>query len=186
VAGLVTVALLAACGSNRPQVVDSTVVRTTVTTRTPTPAPQPTGAINVGPTATIVAPCPYLDVPTAQAQEGNRIGRTVVLQAAGQPIGCRFYYYYDADHAVLSITSARFRSANLAYNAMVRLGQAGRNQLPVRNLIPGVDGVLYQTAGNLDWACSFAKGDMVVTVLTDQKNVSFNARNIAATIAPKF
>jgi hypothetical protein len=193
VAGLVTVgaALLAACGSNRPQVVDSTVVRTTVTTRTPTPTPQPTGAINVGPTATIAAACPYLDVPTAQQQEGNRIGRTVVLQAAGQPVGCRFYYYYDANHAVLSITSARFRSATLAYNAMVRLGHAGRNPIPVRNLIPGVDGVLYQTAfyppdGNLDWACSFAKGDTVVTVLTDQKNVSFNARNVATTIAPKF
>jgi hypothetical protein len=54
-----------------------------------------------------------------------------------------------------------------------------------------VDGVLYQTAFNppderLDWACSFATGDTVVTVKTDQKNVSFNARNIAKTIAPKF
>ena len=133
---------------------------------------------------------PYLDVPTAQDEEGNRIGAIVVLRAGGRTVGCRFSYYYDG-HPVLEITSARFRSATLAYNAMVRLGQSGTHQIPVHDLIPGVDGVLYQTAFNppderLDWACSFATGDTVVTVKTDQKNVSFNARNIAKTIAPKF
>jgi hypothetical protein len=92
---------------------------------------------------------------------------------------------------VLEITSTRFRSAIFAYNAMVRLGQSGTNQIPVHDLLPGVDGVLYQTAFNppdegLDWACSFATAGTVVTVETDQKNVSFNARNIAKTIAPKF
>ena len=165
-------------------------MRTTITTRTPTPAPLPTGAIDVGPVSAVAGDCPYLDVPTAQDEEGNRIGAIVVLRAGGRTVGCRFSYYYDG-HPVLEITSARFRSATLAYNAMVRLGQSGTHQIPVHDLIPGVDGVLYQTAFNppderLDWACSFATGDTVVTVKTDQKNVSFNARNIAETIAPKF
>jgi hypothetical protein len=162
----------------------------TITTRTPTPTPLPTGAIDVGPVSAVAGDCPYLDVPTAQDEEGNRIGATVVLRAGGRTVGCRFSYYYDG-HPVLEITSARFRSATLAYNAMVRLGQSGTHQIPVHDLMPGVDGVLYQTAFNppderLDWACSFATGDTVVTVKTDQKNVSFNARNIAKTIAPKF
>jgi hypothetical protein len=180
--------LLAGCGKDAPEVVDSTAVHTTVTTRTPTPTP--TGAIDAGPVSAVAGDCPYLDVPTAQDEEGNRIGSTVVLKAGGRVVGCRFSYYYD-NHVVLEITSVRFRSATFAYNAMVRLGQAGSHQIPVRGLAPGVDGVLYQTTfnppdGNLDWACSFATGDTVVTVKTDQKNVSFNARNIAMTIAPKF
>jgi hypothetical protein len=190
VGAAVAAATLAACGTRAPAVVDSTAVRTTVTTRTPTPTPLPTGAIDVGPVSAVAGDCPYLDVPTAQDEEGNRIGATVVLRAGGRTVGCRFSYYYDG-HPVLEITSARFRSATLAYNAMVRLGQSGTHQIPVHDLIPGVDGVLYQTAFNppderLDWACSFATGDTVVTVKTDQKNVSFNARNIAKTIAPKF
>ncbi len=190
VAAAVAAATLAACGGRAPAVVDPTAVRTTITTRTPTPTPLPTGAIDVGPVSAVAGDCPYLDVPTAQDEEGNRIGGTVVLRAGGRTVGCRFSYYYDG-HPVLEITSARFRSATLAYNAMVRLGQSGTHQIPVHDLIPAVDGVLYQTAFNppderLDWACSFATGDTVVTVKTDQKNVSFNARNIAKTIAPKF
>jgi hypothetical protein len=185
-------ALLGACsGGAAPAVTDSTVVRTATATRTPTPTPLPTGAIDVGPVSTVPGVCPYLDVPTAEGEEGNRIGGTVVLRADGRTVGCRFSYYYDDGHPVLEITSTRFRSPTLAYNAMVRLGQSGTHQIPVPDLIPGVDGVLYQTAFNppdqrLDWACSFATAESVVTVKTDQQNVSFNARNIAKTIAAKF
>ena len=190
VAAAAVAATLVACGSRAPAVTGSTVVHTTITTRTPTPSALPTGAIDVGPVSAVPGVCPYLDAPTAQDDEGNRIGATVVLRVDGRTVGCRFDYYYDG-HPVLEITSARFRSTILAYNAMVRLGRSGTNQIPVQDLIPGVDGVLYQTAfnppdGRLDWACSFATADTVVTVKTDQKNVSFNARNIAKTIAPKF
>jgi hypothetical protein len=189
-AALAAAALLSACGSQAPDVVDTTVVHTTVTTRTPTPTSVPTGAIAPGPVTAVPGDCPYLDVPTAQDEEGNRIGRTVVLRAGGRTVGCRFSYFYDS-HVVLEITSARFRSPTLAYNAMVRLGKAGTNPIPAPNLVPGVDAVLYQTSfnppdGNLDWACSFATGDTVVTIKTDQKNVSFNARNIARTVASRF
>ena len=37
-----------------------------------------------------------------------------------------------------------------------------------------------------DYACTFAKGNVIVTVHTQQNDVSFNAKSLAATLAPKF
>ncbi|HEY2985486.1 MAG TPA: hypothetical protein VGJ38_15115, partial [Jatrophihabitantaceae bacterium] len=76
-------------------------------------------------------------------------------------------------------------------NAMVRIGKRGANFHGVQDLVPGVDGILYQTTfygvdGPTDWACTFATGRTVVTVKTAQNNVEFNARAIAKAIAPKF
>ncbi len=63
----------------------------------------------------------------------------------------------------------------------------------MKDLIPGVDAVLYKTqffgpdsAKGGDWACAFAKGNVMVVVHTQQTNVSFNARSIATMVAPKF
>src|SRR5262249_49988852 len=120
--------LLGACGNRAPAVVDSTAAHTTIVARTQTPAPLPTAAIDEGPVSAVPGVCPYLDVSTAQDEEGNRIGGTVVLRASGRTAGCRFSYLYDG-HPVLEISSARYRSATLAYNAMVRLGQTGTHQI---------------------------------------------------------
>jgi hypothetical protein len=122
--------------------------------------------------------------------EGNRIDKHYVLMAHGKPVGCRFMFWTDA-YAVLEITRQTYRSADAAYNAMVRTGQRGGHYHGVHGLVPGIDAMLYQTTfyppdGPTDWACTFAKGTVVVTVKTSQNNVEFNARNLAATIAPRF
>ena len=76
---------------------------------------------------------------------------------------------------------------------MVATGNAGVGAIGVKDLITGVDAVLYKTtffgqdgAKGSDWACAFAKGNVMVVVHTQQTNVSYNARAIATAIAPKF
>jgi predicted small secreted protein len=147
----------------------------------PPGAPVPSGYVQ--------GDCPYLPTATAQDLEGNRIYRTVVTTA--QPVSCRFYFWCCDYHATLDVQVQVLPSADSAYNTMVLTGQAGANVTGVHDLVPGVDAVLFQTpfyandAGK-DWAAAFAKDKTVVVVRTDQTDVSFNARRIAAAIAPKF
>jgi hypothetical protein len=118
--------------------------------------------------------------------------RTSTLTAL-KPVGCRFYFYAGPYEAISDILPTTFANPTDAYNAMVATGAAGTGTLGVKDLIPGVDGVLYKTqffgpdvAKGGDWACAFAKGNVMVIVHTQQTNVSFNARSIATSIAPKF
>jgi hypothetical protein len=200
--GLAAVALLAGCTS-----VQQDPVRTTGTatphpstssapasthksTPKPKPKPTPTGPIPVGPVKAVEGDCPYISVADAATKEGNRIDKHFVLMARGKVVGCRFLFWTDA-YAVLEITKQTYASADAAYNAMVRIGKRGANFHGVQDLVPGVDGILYQTSfyevdGPTDWACTFATGRTVVTVKTAQNNVEFNARAIAKAIAPKF
>jgi len=157
---------------------------------TPKPTPAPTGPLPVGPVKAVEGDCPYISVTDAATKEGNRIDRHFVLMARGKVVGCRFLFWTDA-YAVLEITKQTYASADAAYNAMVRIGKRGANFHGVQDLVPGVDGILYQTTfyeidGPTDWACTFATGRTVVTVKTAQNNVEFNARAIAKAIAPKF
>jgi len=198
--GLAAVALLAGCtsaqrdpaqttGTARPN--PSTPHPSTSTAKaTPKPKPTPTGPIPVGPVKAVEGDCPYISVTDAATKEGNRIDKHFVLMARGKVVGCRFLFWTDA-YAVLEITKQTYASADAAYNAMVRIGKRGANFHGVQDLVPGVDGILYQTTfyevdGPTDWACTFATGRTVVTVKTAQNNVEFNARAIAKAIAPKF
>jgi hypothetical protein len=70
---------------------------------------------------------------------------------------------------------------------MVTAATAGSNASSVAGI--GEGAVLYQTTfaagdGAQDWACAFVKGKLLVTVKTNQTDVSYNARHIAETIAP--
>ena len=74
---------------------------------------------------------------------------------------------------------------------MVLTGEAGVGVQAVPALVPGVPAVLFKTKffgpdGSRDWACAFAKGAVLVIVRTQQNDVSFNARQLAAALAPKF
>ena len=159
-----------------------------------TPPPAATVA-GMGPQAPMPAgfteaPCPYIDTQTAANLEGNRIYRTATSTGAG-PVTCRFYFWCCDFHATLEIQPVTYPSADAAYNAMVLAGKRGTNVTGVPGLIPGVDAVLYQTPfygrdDGRDWAAAFAKGTTMVIVRTDQTDVSYNARRIAATIAPRF
>ncbi len=198
--GLAAVALLAGCTSRQPDPAQTTGTATshppmshasTSTAKaTAKPTPTPTGPIPVGPVKAVEGDCPYINVTDAATKEGNRIDKHFVLMARGKVVGCRFLFWTDA-YAVLEITKQTYASADAAYNAMVRIGKRGANFHGVQDLVPGVDGILYQTTfyevdGPTDWACTFATGRTVVTVKTAQNNVEFNARAIAKAIAPKF
>jgi hypothetical protein len=134
--------------------------------------------------------CPYIATQDAAGIEGDRIYRTTVLHSL-TPVGCRFYFWCCDYEAIADIVPMTFATAADAYSAMVATGNAGANVSGVKNLVPGVDAVLYQTEfygpdGATDWAATFAKGRVMVTVHTQQKDISFNAKSFAATIAPKF
>ncbi|HYU03839.1 MAG TPA: hypothetical protein VEL02_08365 [Jatrophihabitantaceae bacterium] len=197
--GLAAVALLVGCTSaHHPAQTTGTATShppmshasTSTAKATAKPTPTPTGPIPVGPVKAVEGDCPYISVTDAATNEGNRIDKHFVLMARGKVVGCRFLFWTDA-YAVLEITKQTYASADAAYNAMVRIGKRGANFHGVQDLVPGVDGILYQTTfyevdGPTDWACTFATGRTVVTVKTAQNNVEFNARAIAKAIAPKF
>lgn len=130
--------------------------------------------------------CPYLTRKEASDLEGSLVGRVTVVTA--DPPGCNFYFAYGDGHMLLRISAQRFADPIDAYNAMVTAANAGSNADPVDEI--GDDAVLYQVGfydvdAAQDWACAFVKGGLLVTVNTDQKSPSFNARNIAETIAPR-
>lgn len=135
--------------------------------------------------------CPYISNTDLANAEGDHVYRTSLLTTTTPP-GCRFYFYAGPFEAIADIVPATFPTATEAYNAMVATGNAGVGVLGVKDLIPGVDAVLYKTTffgqdgPNGDWACAFAKGAVLVVVHTQQTNVSYNARAIATAIAPKF
>ena len=130
------------------------------------------------------APCPYLTNVQAEDLEGNRVGRSVVINTV--PVGCRFYFAYGDGHATLEITTQTFKTTVQAYNAMVSAGGPGAVG------VPGLadDGVLYVTDfyapdKGKDWACTFAKGLTIVTIKTDQTSPSLNAKLVAQAVAPQ-
>lgn len=196
-------ALVAGCSSASPVVRDTTVGKTVTGTvhtarpKTPpafTPAPATTVAGlppgTAPPSGEREAACPYISTQNAADTEGNRIYRTTIITST-HPTGCRFYFWCCDFHAVMDIVPRTFASPLEAYNAMVRTGEAGSNAIGVTTLVPGVSAVLYQTKfygadGATDWACTFATGTTMVTVHTNQNDVSFNARQLAALIAPRF
>jgi hypothetical protein len=136
-------------------------------------------------------PCPYIANTDVANLEGDHVYRSSVLTTTTPP-GCRFYFYAGPFEAIADIVATTFATATDAYNAMVATGAAGVAAEGAKNLIPGVDAVLYKTTffgqdgTNGDWACAFAKGKVMVVVHTQQTNVSYNARAIATAVAPKF
>jgi hypothetical protein len=195
--------LIAGCTSALPGVRDTTVVHT-VTSTVPAARPTTTPAFTPAPATTVVglppgaapprgereATCPYISTQNAAETEGNRIYRTTIITGT-HPVGCRFYFWCCDFHATMDIVPQTFGSALEAYNAMVRTGEAGSNAIGVKALVPGVSAVLYQTKfygpdGATDWACTFAKGTRLVTVRTNQNDVSFNAKQLATLIAARF
>ena len=149
------------------------------------------------PSGEVEKACPYVastpndnpDVNVAD-MEGDHVYRTTVLTAL-KPVGCRFYFYAGPYEAVADILPQTFATPVAANNAMVKTGEAGANYDGRKNIIKGVDAIVYQTKffgedGNQDWACVFAKGKVMVVVHAQQTNTSFNALQIATAVAPKF
>ncbi len=136
-------------------------------------------------------PCPYIANQDVADIEGDHVYRSAVITTT-KPNGCRFYFYASPFEAVADIVPMTFPTATDAYNAMIATAKAGTENLGVKDLVPGVDAVLFKTTffgqdgPDADWACVFAKGTVLVVVHTQQTNVSFNARSLAEAVAPKF
>jgi hypothetical protein len=144
------------------------------------------------PAGEVEGTCPYIANQDFAGLEGDRVYRTSTITTM-KPVGCRFYFWSSPFQAIGDIQPMTFATPTDAYNAMVATGNAGTNTIGVKDLIAGVDAVLYKTtyfgpdtAKGGDWACAFAKGNVMVVVHTEQTNVSYNARAIAAAVAPKF
>lgn len=205
---LAIVLVLSGC-TGRKKLVTTTVgttIHTTVTATRSAPPPtfRPTPASTVGPLTPEQQPapgevekaCPYIlssfeQGPNSIADlEGDRVYRTTVLTTM-KPVGCRFYFWASPYEAITEIAARTFPTSLQAHNAIVLTGQTGTEAQGRRNIVPGVDAVLYRTAfygvdGTRDWACVFAKGRVMVIVRTQRKDTSLNALLIAQTIAPKF
>ena len=202
---LIAGSLSACTGSPAPPAPsDVTITSTVVSTRPAPPVFTPAPASTVAPLPPEQAPapgeverlCPYISSTPAENPavnvadiEGDHVYRTTVLTTM-KPVGCRFYFYAGPFEAVADITTRTFPTALAAHNAMVLTGEAGQGAQGIKDLVPGVDAVLFQTRffgpdGTTDWACVFAKGRVMVTVHTQQTDVSFNVRQLATAVAPK-
>lgn len=200
--------LLAGC-TRGSTVVTTTTDRTVTATvsRTATPAqtfrPRPATTVAPLPPGTnppageVEKPCPYIastpeqdpDVNVADI-EGDHVYRTTVLTRL-TPVGCRFYFYAGPFEAIADIVPRTFATGTEAYNAMVLTGKAGGQVMGQKDIVPGVDGVLFRTKffgpdGDRDWACAFAKGRVMVVVHTQRTDTSQNALYLAQAIAKKF
>jgi hypothetical protein len=187
------------------------ITRTRTVTHT-RPAPSPTSNFTPAPATTVAPlsvgahpapgevekPCPYIastpdDNPNRNLAdiEGDHVYRTTVL-IRRKPVGCRFYYWAPPFEAIADIVPRRFKNATAAYNAMVLTGQAGRAAMGRKNIVPGVDGVLYRTRffgpdGRRDWACVFAAGRTMVVVHTQRSDpAALTALLVARAVARKF
>jgi hypothetical protein len=106
-----------------------------------------------------------------------------------KPPGCRFYFdaNFGAPRLTLEISLARYATPVQARNAMITIASRATEHAGEPDLAPGVDGIRFRTRfypldGDRDWACSFAKGILLVTVTTDQTDTSADAYNIARQI----
>jgi hypothetical protein len=209
VALAIAVALVtSACTSSQPTPPQSsTIVRTHTIVVSP-PAPTPTVTFTPKPAATVdpLPPngqprrgererrCPYIastpeqDSKTNVADiDGSHVYRTTVLTRL-HPVGCRFYFYAPPYEAIVDIVPRRFATATDAYNAMVRTADAGRAAMGHKNIVPGVDAVLYRTKffgpdRGRYWACAFAAGRTMVIVHTQRDDTALNALLIARVVA---
>jgi hypothetical protein len=151
---------------------------------TPTPTPTPTAA-PTAPVAEVAGTCPYITNADVQQIEGDRVGRSVLLNST--PVGCRFFFAYDTNAIVFEITVATYPTATAAFNAMV-LSSNGHPELVTDADIGdgGSVAFLAPLQGVNTWQCSFTKGVHLITAHTRQPDPSFNARALARALAPKF
>ncbi|MBV9594952.1 MAG: hypothetical protein JO147_14290 [Actinobacteria bacterium] len=204
VATTAVVLLASGCSGRVHKVVTTNTVDVTTTQTLTSPAPvqssyTPPPATAVAPLGSAHAPmpagetegpCPYIANDVVANTEGDHVYRSSVITTT-TPHGCRFYFYASPFQAIADIVPVTFDSPTAARNAMIATGNAGANVFGAPALAPGVDGVLYQTAfnpqdGMRDWACTFAKGNVMVTVHTQQTNTSQDAKNLALLLIPKF
>jgi hypothetical protein len=183
----------------------------TIVTTAPAPTPTRTETFTPAPAAS-VAPlppgarpragererrCPYVASTPEQNSntnvediDGSHVYRTTVLTRL-HPVGCRFYFYAPPYEAIVDIVPRRFGSSTEAYNAMVRTSEAGQQPMGRKDIVPGVDAVLYRTKffgpdGKRDWACVFAAGRTMVIVHTQRDDTALNALLLARAVARKF
>lgn len=149
-----------------------------VTVQPTSPGPALTTPSDV---AEVDGSCPYISSQDFADAEGDRVGRVTILQT--KPIGCRFYFQYDASVIVGEIHVETFTSSRDAYNAMVR-SATGHPEVQSEHI--GDDAVAFKTdlQGTATWQCVFAKNTSVVTVRTRQGYPALNAFNLARKIAP--
>jgi hypothetical protein len=157
--------------------------------QTSRPAPRSTIITTPHPTLSngarkeIDLPCPYMSNQDWADKEGNRVGRSV--QLAGNPVGCRFYFQYDANQITGEITLQRFATSTQAFNAVVTASKGHPEFVDDAGI--GDHGSISRRMplqNDTTWECVFSKGTLVVTVHTSQNDTSENARNLARQIAP--
>lgn len=205
--GVVLTVVLSSCTAQQHVVTTTrdTTVHATVTETSKAPPPfKPKPATTLAPLVPGQQPaagevekaCPYIlstqdQGPNSMADlEGDRVYRTTVLTTM-KPVGCRFYFYAPPYEAIAEITTRTFPTSAQAHDAIVLTSQTGTAAEGKKDIVPGVDAVMYRTKffgpdGASDWACVFAKGKVMVLVRTQRKDTSLNALLIAQAIAAKF
>jgi hypothetical protein len=129
-----------------------------------------------------------------------RLARTEILVNAGRTTGCRFYALQTSplhsserlpgpDQPVIEVTSSRFRSANAARAALVRLAREGTDVQ--RAQAAGAAGVCFQQAfyppdRGRDWSCAFAQASAVVLIRTVVTSPALTVIQLARDILPEF
>lgn len=197
-------ALLSGCTSTgTPRSTDLTHTSTRVITEAPTFSPRPARTVQPRPPGSRLPAgeaerhCPYIaSTPDENPKvnvadiEGDHVYRTTVLTTL-KPVGCRFYFYAPPYEAIADIEPRTFATALDAHNAMVLTAtRTGTDATGKPAIVKGVDAVLFRTKffgpdGRRDWACVFAKGNVMVVVHTQRTDTSLNALLLAKAVAAR-
>ncbi|UQX90360.1 hypothetical protein M6D93_00880 [Jatrophihabitans telluris] len=131
-------------------------------------------------------PCPYAGLDAMRDAEGDRTNRSVELKSAGgTPVGCRYYFEYDAAVVIAEVRIQRFGTPTEAFNAIVDLARTHPEFVENKSIGDfGSVTLKLPLQGTSTWACLFSKGNLAITAHTRQTVVSQDARNVATLIAP--
>lgn len=195
-AGVTAVLALAGCTPRTDRAASAPITVTSTVTASMAPTPVDTAPVTTGPTATADGTCPFLTMPQALNDLGERLGRVTVTTSAGAPVGCTFYpatgALAESEHLppatvpVIAITLSRYADTTAAHNAMV-LASRG-DPRAYSDAVPGVDeGISFATTfyaadADDDRAYVFRKGTTLVLVRIAQ-TASFNARHVGTDVA---
>ena len=143
----------------------------------------PTPKLTAGDAPEVDKPCPYANDNDFRDAEGDRTDHSV--QLAGNPVGCRYYFEYDASVIIGEIRIQRFATSTAAFNAVVIAAKGHPEAYGDKTIADGAVLLKLPLQGSDTWACVFAKGNLVVTAHTRQPEVAQDAKNVALLIAPK-
>jgi hypothetical protein len=122
------------------------------------------------PAAEVTGTCPYISNADFQAYEGDHVGRVTVLQS--NPVGCRFYFFYQPSDIIGEVHVQVFADAFSANNAMVLAARSHPEVQSNASIGDGAIAIQTPLQGENTWEALVTIGNRVYQISTRQTRPS--------------